>query len=162
MVHLWLVQEGVELPSSPPGQDRVRWGAPSYSRVNSNLTNPVYAGAYVFGRTGNRVSIRDGRKHITRGHAAAREDWPVLKKDNHDGYVSWDEFEMTQRVISDNASTFYPSGSRGAVRGGEALLAGLLRCGHCGRGLRVAYTGTKFDMLRYVCRSGNLNQGEKT
>ena len=161
-VHLWLVQEGIELPSSPPGQDRVRWEAPGYSRVNSILTNPVYAGAYVFGRTGNRVSIRDGRKHVTRGHAAAREDWQVLKKDNHDGYVTWDEFEMTQRVLSDNASTFYPSGSRGAVRGGEALLAGLLRCGHCGRGLQVAYTGTKSDVLRYVCRSGNLNQDEKT
>lgn len=160
-VHLWLRQEGIELPSSPPGRDRVRWKLPGYTRVHSILTNPVYAGAYVFGRSGSRVSIRDGRKHVTRGHAVAQEDWQVLKKDSHEGYICWDEFEANQRVISNNASKFYPGGSRGAVRGGAALLAGLLRCGHCGQRLQVAYTGRRSNVLRYVCRSGHLNHGEK-
>ncbi len=160
-VHLWLRQEGIELPSSPPGQDRVRWSLPGYKRVHTILTNPVYAGAYVFGRTGSRISIRDGRKHVTRGHAVAREDWPVLKKDNHHGYIVWEEFERNQRVISDNASKFYPSGSRGAVRGGGALLAGLLHCGHCGQKLQVSYSGAKSDILRYDCRTGRINHGEK-
>jgi hypothetical protein len=49
-------------------------------------------------------------------------------------------FERNQRLISDNAKgrSFM---SRSWVRRGEALLAGLLRCGHCGRKLHVAYSG---------------------
>ena len=158
-LHLWLRREGIELPSALPGHDRLRWSLPGYSRVHSILTNPVYAGAYVFGRRNSRVSIRDGRKHVSRGHELAREDWQVLKRDNHEGYITWDEFEANRRVISNNASKFFPGGSRGAVRSGGALLAGLLRCGHCGQRMQVAYSGTRSDVLRYDCRSGNLNHG---
>ncbi len=84
-----------------------------------------------------------------------------MKRDNHEGYITWDEYEANQRVISNNASKFYPSGSRGAVRGGKALLAGLLRCGHCGQRIQVAYTGTRSDVLRYDCRNGHVNHGER-
>lgn len=49
--------------------------------------------------------------------------------------------------------------SRGALRRGEALLAGLLRCGHCGRKLHVAYSGTDGNTGRYHCQGGFLNQG---
>jgi hypothetical protein len=45
-------------------------------------------------------------------------------------------------LIADNANGKNPM-SRGALRRGAALLAGLLRCGHCGRKLHVAYSGTR-------------------
>ena len=48
---------------------------------------------------------------------------------------------------------------RGAVRKGEALLAGLLRCGHCGRRLLVSYNGTKGDVGRYNCDATRSNPG---
>jgi excisionase family DNA binding protein len=48
---------------------------------------------------------------------------------------------------------------RGALRRGEALLAGLLRCGYCGRKLHVAYSGTKGQVSRYHCRGATLNHG---
>lgn len=160
-LHLWLRQEGIELPSALPGHERLRWSLPGYTRVHSILTNPVYAGAYAFGRRSSRISIRDGRKHVSRGHSLARDDWQVLKRDNHEGYIAWDEFEANQRVISNNASKFFPSGARGAVRGGEALLAGLMRCGHCGQRIQVAYSGTRSNVLRYHCRSSHLNHGER-
>jgi Recombinase zinc beta ribbon domain len=49
--------------------------------------------------------------------------------------------------------------SRGSVRRGEALLAGLLRCGHCGRKLHVAYSGTHRTVGRYHCRGSQMNHG---
>ena len=49
--------------------------------------------------------------------------------------------------------------SRGALRRGEALLAGLLRCGHCGRKLHVAYSGTDGNTGRYHCQGGFINHG---
>ena len=99
------------------------------------MTNPVYAGAYAFGRTESRVTVENGRKRVTRGFRRDRAEWDVLIRDHHEGYVSWDEYERNQRLIADNANCRGLM-ARGAVRRGDALLAGLLRCGHCGR--RVA------------------------
>ena len=78
--------------------------------------------------------------------------------DHHEAYIGWAEFERNQRLISDNANgqSFM---SRGSVRRGEALLAGLLRCGHCGRKLHVAYSGENGSSGRYHCRGGHLNHG---
>ncbi len=69
-----------------------------------------------------------------------------------EGYISWAEFEKEwQQLIADNANgkRFL---SRGAVRPGEALLPGLLRCARCGRRLHVQYTGKGGNTQRYVCR----------
>ncbi|MER8760417.1 recombinase zinc beta ribbon domain-containing protein [Mesorhizobium sp. M0976] len=41
--------------------------------------------------------------------------------------------------------------ARGAPRRGELLLGGLLRCGHCGRKLHVAYSGRNGKIGRYHC-----------
>ncbi|WP_271608661.1 zinc ribbon domain-containing protein [Bradyrhizobium sp. CCBAU 21359] len=49
--------------------------------------------------------------------------------------------------------------SRGSVRRGEGLLAGLVRCGHCGRKLHVAYSGTHSTVGRYHCRGTQINYG---
>ena len=48
---------------------------------------------------------------------------------------------------------------RGAVRRGGALLAGLLRCGHCGRRLLVAYNGAKGEVGRYGCDAARHDPG---
>src|SRR5205814_2251496 len=98
------------------------------------------------------------RKRIARGFRRDRSSWEVLIPDHHEGYISWAEFERNQRLISDNANgqSFM---SRGSVRRGEALLAGLLRCGHCGRKLHVAYSGQDGNSGRYHCRGGHLNHG---
>src|SRR6202046_4570803 len=68
-------------------------------------------------------------------------EWDVLLKDQHEGYISWSEFERNQQVIADNATGKGSATVRGAVRTGGLLLAGLLRCGHCGRKLYVGYGG---------------------
>jgi recombinase len=142
-VHLWLRQERITLPAvrytAAEGRSVV-WKLPVYNTVHHILTNPIYAGAYAFGRTCSRVTIADGRKRIVRGHKRDRDEWEVLLMEHHEGYLSWAEFERNQRLIADNANS---KGLmvRGSVRWGETLLAGLLRCGHCGRKLHVAYGG---------------------
>ena len=160
-VHLWLVHEGIELPALTSGRDPVVWKLPGYSQVHRILTNPVYAGAYAYGRSRSRAGIRDGRKHVTRGHPVARDDWMVLKKASHPGYITWEDYERNQRVISGNTTKYYPDGARGSVRNGEALLAGLLRCGHCGRKIQVTYCGAGQRVVRYACRSGHVNLGKE-
>lgn len=149
---LWLRQEGTDLPTAVHGpQGRtVRWGPPRYHAVHRLLTNPVYAGAYVFGRTASRTRVEDGRKVITHGVARRCEDWTVLIRDHHDGYISWAEYDRNQTIIAGNANmkgAMVP----GSVRNGSALLVGLLRCGRCGRKLKVLHHSRRD--ARYVCAS---------
>jgi DNA invertase Pin-like site-specific DNA recombinase len=158
-VFLSLRADQITLPyidSKGAGQHQLLWKLPVYATVSNLLTNPVYAGAYVFGRTGSRTTIENGRKRILRGYRKDRSDWAVLLVDHHEGYLSWADYERNQRLIADNANG---KGMmvRGAVRKGEALLAGLLRCGHCGRRLLVSYNGTKGDIGRYHCDATRSN-----
>jgi len=84
-VLLWLRQESIAFPSAshgPEGRAGV-WKPPIYKTVRMILENPVYAGAYAFGRTGSRVRIHEGRKEVVRGIPRAREDWQVLLIGHH-------------------------------------------------------------------------------
>ena len=159
-VHLWMRQERLPLPcvGYRAAGRQIAWKLPVYNTLHHMLTNPVYAGAYAFGRTGSRTTIEAGRKRIVRGFRKERSTWEVLIPDHHEGYIGWADFERNQRLISDNANgkSFM---SRGSIRRGEALLAGLLRCGHCGRKLHVAYSGADGNTGRYHCRGGHLNHG---
>ena len=160
-VHLWLRRERIELPAveyTTADGRRIVWKLPVYNTVHHILTNPIYGGAYAFGRTGSHVTIEDGRKRIVRGFKRERSEWEVLLTGHHEGYLSWAEFERNQRLIADNANA---KGllSRGSVRRGETLLAGLLRCGHCGRKLHVAYGGASGDVGRYHCKGSLVNHG---
>lgn len=159
-VHLWMRQERLPLPATEYGPEgrKIVWKLPLYNTLHHLLTNPIYAGAYAFGRTGSRVTIEAGRKRIVRGFRKDRSTWEVLIVDHHEGYIGWAEFERNQRLIADNANgkSFM---SRGSIRRGEALLAGLLRCGHCGRKLHVAYSGENGSSGRYHCRGGQFNHG---
>ena len=158
-VHMWLRDEGIALPvashSAAEGHSIV-WRLPLYNTVHNILTNPVYAGAYAFGRTVSKVSVENGRKRVKRGLRRPMAEWDVLLKDQHDGYISWSEFERNQQVIADNATGKGSATVRGAVRRGELLLAGLLRCGHCGRKLYVGYGG---KAGRYFCQGALVNHG---
>jgi excisionase family DNA binding protein len=149
---LWLRQEAIELPAAVHGpQGRTaRWGPPSYHAVHRLLTNPVYAGAYVFGRTISRTRVEGGRKVITHGVARRSEDWTVLIREHHDGYISWEEYDRNRTIIAGNAN-MKGAMVAGAVRSGSALLVGLLRCGRCGRKFKVLHH-SKRD-ARYVCGS---------
>ena len=158
-VHVWLREEGIAMPtachSTAEGRSIV-WRLPLYNTVHNILTNPVYAGAYAFGRTMSKVSVEEGRKRVRRGVRRPLAEWDVLLKDQHEGYISWAEFERNQRVIANNATGKGSAIARGAARHGELLLAGLLRCGHCGRKMYVAYGG---KAGRYHCEGALVNHG---
>jgi len=159
-VHLWFRHERIPLPAVTYGAEgrRIEWKLPVYNTIHHILTNPIYAGAYAFGRTGSRTSIEGGRKKVMRGYRKEQKDWEVLIPNHHEGYLSWTDYERNLAVIADNANGKTPM-SRGALRRGEALLAGLLRCGHCGRKLHVAYSGADGNTGRYHCQGGFINHG---
>ena len=150
-VVLWLRQENVCLPKLTTGSPRrtIQWTLPTYGGLLSMLANPVYAGAYAYGRNGRETTLEDGRRRVRNGVRLPREKWRVLLHDRHEGYIGWTEFERNRRVIADNANR-KGQAAQGAVRNGAALLPGLLRCGRCGRKLKVRY---RMDLAapQYYC-----------
>jgi DNA invertase Pin-like site-specific DNA recombinase len=159
-VLIWMRREQILLPAVVHnyGQQSIEWKSPVYRTLHHILTNPVYAGAYAFGRRNARVKIENGRKRMIRNLHRSWKDWQVLIKDHHEGYITWTEFERNQCLISDNANRQSNMG-RGSIRRGEALLAGLLRCAHCGRKLTVSYSGKGGPTQRYVCRGASEQVG---
>ena len=159
-VLLWFRGEKTTLPSlvlDSPGHD-IAWKLPVYNTIWHMLRNPMYAGAYAFGKTESRTKVVDGRARKSEGHVKAPEAWTVLIRDHHPGYISWEQFERNQSMLADNAhmkSRMEPK----AGRGGRSLLAGLLRCRRCGRMLHVAYSGTHGEVPRYHCRGAHINHG---
>jgi DNA invertase Pin-like site-specific DNA recombinase len=157
-VLLWYRQEGVLMPSAVRGSGgtSVTWRLPIYRTIHNILTNPTYAGAFTYGRRQSKTRVVAGRARKTSGHRVPQDQWRVLIRDHHPGYISWDEFEANQKRITSNVA-MRGAVTAGAAKRGPALLAGLLRCGRCGRKLHVAYVSGRRS--RYHCRGAMLNHG---
>jgi excisionase family DNA binding protein len=128
------------------------WTPIRYRNVISVLKNPFYAGAYIYGKSEHRTAIVNGRAQKTYGHGKPFDEWEVVLKDHHEGYIDWAEFERNQKQLAANA--YGRVGEVKSGRGGQALLVGLLRCARCGRRLKVAYYGRKGRAYR--CDNPNL------
>jgi excisionase family DNA binding protein len=149
-VMLSLREDNLLIPRRPTGSRRIIWAPATYPAIHDLLTNPNYAGAFVFGRTRTEKRLDQNGRIMTRTREVPREDWEVLIPDHHPGYISWERYERLQDELRANWRA--PRGHGGGpVREGTALLQGRLRCGRCGRMMKVGYSGTKGDCPRYVC-----------
>lgn len=156
-VYFWLDQQRIQLPVVR-GSDDVReivWRPARYHAVLSVLKNPVYAGAYAYGRSKTVVRLEAGQKQVRRQVQTRREDWAVLILDHHASYIDWDVYQSNQTMIAHNDNA-RGNAVRGSIKHGEALLAGLLRCGHCGAKLLAQYPGP--STIRYQCSGYLLNR----
>jgi hypothetical protein len=159
-VFLWARQAGVMLPVVQRNLSicKITWRTPAYHTLIQVLRNPIYGGAYAFARRGNRVRVEDGRARKTTGHDRPMAEWGALLRDNHEGYITWAEFEENLRLLQENAH-MKKRASRKAARGGRALLTGLVRCGRCGRMMRVFYGMRSGHAHRYQCRGDDAHVG---
>ena len=144
-----LAGEGQLLPRRTVGERRVRWEPADFGAVHDFLTNPAYAGAFVYGRSRTVKTVGvDGQVKVSTAKVAM-DDWAVCIPEHHPGYVTWEGYLATQKRLRANARPRGQGG--GAAREGGALLQGLVRCGKCGRKMMVAYSGTNGRTHRYLC-----------
>jgi DNA invertase Pin-like site-specific DNA recombinase len=140
------------LPRRTVGQRRIRWARASYGAVHKFLTNPAYAGAFVFGRKRREKRVgEDGRIRV-RDVEVPIGEWSVCLPGHHPGYASWDEYLATRERLRANMTCQGQGG--GVAREGHALLQGLVRCGCCGRRMQIAYAGKGGRSHRYACVRG--------
>jgi DNA invertase Pin-like site-specific DNA recombinase len=152
---LWFHTHGLDLPARHDNGE-VTWRRPSYATIHRMIENPIYGGAYAYGKTGVACGY-DGAGFGAKRRRKTRDTWLALMPDRHEGYVSWEKAEAIRRMVSDNIPT---SRHHGAPKHGDALLAGLVRCRRCGRKLTLRYSGAKHDIPRYSCARGWLDNGE--
>jgi DNA invertase Pin-like site-specific DNA recombinase len=158
-VLLQLQSEGLHFPRPSDGKRTTsfEWRPIRYRNVIGVLKNPFYAGAYAYGKSEKRTALIDGHPRRSYGHGKPLEQWEVLIKDHHEGYIGWTEFERNQTALA--ANTYRKPGSAKSGRGGRALLAGIMSCGRCGRRLPVAYAGRGIPRPVYRCDRQNLMLG---
>jgi DNA invertase Pin-like site-specific DNA recombinase len=152
---LWFHEHGLDLPTRRNNGD-VTWRRPCYATIHRMVTNPIYGGAYAYGRTGVVAQYGDAGAG-TKSRRKPRTEWLALQPGAHEGYVDWERAEAIRRMVSENIPT---SRHHGAAKHGDALLAGLVRCRRCGRKLTVRYSGVKHNIPRYACHRGLLDNGE--
>jgi DNA invertase Pin-like site-specific DNA recombinase/predicted DNA-binding transcriptional regulator AlpA len=159
-VWLWFRSEGLSfplqiLPASMPGP--IRWVAPTYHAVHQILTNPVYAGAYTYGKTRYQRYVDAHGAVRKRIRHLPMEQWSVLIQDHHPGFIDWHTFQANQARLDSNTRP-KPHQSGGAVREGSALLQGIASCGHCGRRLMTHYRGRN-STPGYHCAGKDIVDG---
>jgi DNA invertase Pin-like site-specific DNA recombinase len=156
-VFVWWYEQQLPFPVRRMGTGSVVWTEVSYRAVLAVLHHPVYAGAFVFGRSETKRELDPDNPHRVRIRRAQRPrgQWPVLIEDHHPGYITFDKYLRNQERIDENEvmGRRHDEAQPGAAREGRALLQGLVRCGHCGRQMRVGYGGNKARRtLQYRCR----------
>jgi predicted DNA-binding transcriptional regulator AlpA len=153
--------EGVKLPLQMHAHAEIRWVEASYHAIHHVLTNPVYAGAYVYGKTRVETTLDASGARKKRLRRLPREQWQIVIREHHKGYIDWPTYEANQARIATNTRPRPhndPSSVGGAVREGGALLQGLASCGHCGRRLRTHYRGRN-STPGYHCSGEHLVEG---
>jgi len=103
------------------------------------LHNPIYAGAYAYGRNEHRLGLVGGQKR-RRARKLPQHEWKVCLREHHPGYISWDELMANEDKLQQNRGNL-KAHQRGAAREGRALLQGLVLCGRCGHRMHVQYCG---------------------
>lgn len=134
-----LIQQG-------PEYGRLVWVTPTYQMIQQVLTNPVYAGVFVYGRRKTQVLPGDPPK--TQAHRLPIDEWEIVIPDIYPAYLTYDQYRANRQALRDNQYNFEKKG-RGAARDGRGLLQGILVCGRCGRRMTPTYGS---DSLAYVCR----------
>jgi hypothetical protein len=151
----WFLEHGLQLPARSVSGE-VTWRRPSFGVLYRMLSNPIYGGAYAYGKTESTIRYEQGEPR-TSARRRPREEWLAFIPHPHEGYVSWDEFERNRQTMAANTRAWNQAGP---ATNGPALLTGLLRCRRCGRKLVVCYTGNAHNVLRYICVRGARDNGE--
>src|SRR5262245_59000514 len=149
------IQLGVRVREGP-GKGELVWRRPNRMTLQLLLKHPLYAGAYVYGRRQVDPRHRQAGQARSGRVVVAPGDWLAFVPDQAPAYISWDQYERNQAQLAANRAR---TASRGAVRSGRALLAGLVRCGRCGPRLIVRYEGAPAHPT-YVCARRASNYGE--
>lgn len=151
--YCWFIEHHIEVPTnkSMGGTMGITWKLPAQTFIPSVLHNPVYAGAYAYGRRPVEKVFHQGLIRRRQRCVQSAAQTKILLRDHHEAYIDWDTYTRVQKMIEANGTNFQSDESTLAARDGAGLLTGLLRCRRCGHKLQVRYWGKQGTVPRYLC-----------
>jgi DNA invertase Pin-like site-specific DNA recombinase len=149
----YLVDHGIRMPVRVPGgphKGELEWHRVNRVSLYNLLTNPIYAGAYVYGaRSTDRRRQKPGRPSTGR-RSFRLEDVDVFLPDRIPAYISWEQYQRNQAQLRSNKAAL-----TGVARAGQALLSGLMICGRCGLRMVAQYNNNgasaRYSCIRMAC-----------
>ncbi len=147
-VMTYLVEHDMRMPvrlNSGLRKGELEWRRVNRVTLNNMLANPMYAGAYVYGRRPTDRRLQKPGRPSTGRRSVRPEEAEVFLPDRVPAYISWEQFQRNQDQIQSNSTK-----KRGPVRAGTALLSGLLICGRCGLRMTAHYNNNGHT-ARYSC-----------
>lgn len=155
----YLVHHKIHIPvraRGGPKKGQLEWHRPNRPTLQNLLHHPIYAGAYRYGYRAIDPRKKQPGRPCTGKQVKKPEECEVLKRDHEPAYINWERFcANVQRLDANRNNKEAP----GAPRQGPALLKGLLRCGRCGKRMRVSYGGSK-NTTHYNCTNNTSAYGE--
>ena len=142
----YLVHHGIRIPVRPhsgPNRGELEWRRPNRETLQNLLHHPIYAGAYRYGHRPIDPRRKQPGRPNTGKLIRRPEECLVLIRDRLPAYITWERFYANQERLDANRAR---QDRPGAPRQGASLLAGLLRCGRCGRRMAVRYSGRRIDI----------------
>jgi len=131
-----------------PHKGDLLWAELTHSRSLQVLHNPRYAGAFIYGRTHVRKNAGGGETY----QKLPRDQW-VLIPGMHAHYIGWEQYEVNQKRLRENAQAHGGDRAKTPPREGPALLQGLVMCGVCGGRMTVRYHSRTGRLVPdYVCQ----------
>jgi DNA invertase Pin-like site-specific DNA recombinase len=130
----------------------LRWGRLTHARVLGILSNPAYAGTYVYGRYHSSRTVSPDGTIATKTTELPREEWPIVIHDHHPGYITFDEYLANAARLAANTTN---AGAR-PPREGAALCQGIITCGSCGRPMSTRYHANGHPA--YECSASRADQ----
>jgi DNA invertase Pin-like site-specific DNA recombinase len=137
----------------------LEWGRLTIQQARYILTNPLYAGAYVYARSALRVVAGPQQGIERKTYFLPPEEWGALRWDAFQGYIDREEYERNQTQLSSNRSRAMIA-QRGRRRDGPALLSGLVLCGRCGKRMYVCYSGQTRQHITYLCNTAAMHYAQ--
>ena len=143
-----------------PDKGQVKWQRLTSGRALSILNNPRFAGAYYYGRQRSRINV-DGS---TTYFQVPRDQWLVLIKDAHPGYITWQQYEENLQRMRQNAIAYNVIGRKTPPREGPCLLQGLAVCGKCGQRMTIRYKYQRKGRVDpvYLCQRHRIERWESS
>jgi DNA invertase Pin-like site-specific DNA recombinase len=132
----------------------INWVRPTYQMIQQILTNPAYAGVFVYGR--RRRDVVPGTPPTLVDRRRPLDEWDIVVPDVYPAYLSFDAYLINRQHLRDNLYNFASKGC-GAPREGIALLQGLVVCGRCGRRMAMSYSRIYHS---YHCRRAQVDYAE--
>lgn len=152
-VQRYFIEHQLQMPryvQSGPDAGRLYWVSPTYQMIQQVLTNPAYAGIFVYGRRIQQVRAGDPPQIAL--HRVLLEEWQIVLANIYPAYIPEARYYSNREQLRANMYNFAKR-RLGAPRQGAGLLVGMLICGQCGRRMTPSYGSAHHA---YLCRRAQV------